>query len=42
MVRRLAHIVPILSKRIGQSPAFQEAASGTEAPFFDMGKRVGV
>lgn len=41
MVRRLAHIVPLLSKIIGKYPAFQEAASGTEAPFFDMGKQAG-
>lgn len=41
MVRRLAHIVPLLSKIIGKYPAFQEAASGTEAPFFDIGKQAG-
>lgn len=43
MVRRLAHIVPLLSKRIGKYPAFQEAASGyvSMAPFFDMGKQAG-
>lgn len=41
MVRRFAHIVPRLSKIIGKYPAFQEAASGTKAPFFDMGKQAG-